>query len=235
MKKFTQTWDDVLSSVARLQEALPQAVVVGGTAAAIHASHRMSYDYDHVLTDLVEHFDEIRNQLESVSGWKTGKKPVPILGNLDGIETGVWPLIRSKPLETVDWPLDKNRSIRLPKPEEVLRIKATLTVKRNAMRDYVDAAAMADWLEHNEKNPAEILAGIGDYYDNENELKQEIVNRFASPLPFDLDLMELKSHKDIKPPLNDWKYIKDRLRKIGTEIVMLDLAKEPKNGMKPRT
>jgi len=41
--------------------------------------------------------------LESVAGWKTArlKRPVLILGNLDGIETGVPQLIRDEPLETV--------------------------------------------------------------------------------------------------------------------------------------
>ena len=33
-------WEAVLSSAARLQEILPDAVLVGGTAAALHAGHR---------------------------------------------------------------------------------------------------------------------------------------------------------------------------------------------------
>jgi hypothetical protein len=42
----------VLSSVARLQRILPGAVLVGGTASAIHAEHRFMRGADHVLTDL---------------------------------------------------------------------------------------------------------------------------------------------------------------------------------------
>lgn len=45
-------WELVLSSAARLQRILPDAVLVGGTASAIHAEHRFSRDADHVLTDL---------------------------------------------------------------------------------------------------------------------------------------------------------------------------------------
>jgi len=81
-------WERLLTSAARLQRILPDAVLVGGTAAALYADHRISRDADHVLMDLRERFDEVLAQLESVAGWKTAriKKPVLILGSLDGIE-----------------------------------------------------------------------------------------------------------------------------------------------------
>ena len=75
-------WEQVLSAATRLQTILPDAVLVGGTAAAVHAGHRFSKDADHVLTDLREHFDEVLSQLESVSGWKTARAQRP------GIDTG---------------------------------------------------------------------------------------------------------------------------------------------------
>ena len=46
-------------SAARLQRILPDAVLVGGTASAIHAEHRFSRDADHVLTDLRHRFNEV--------------------------------------------------------------------------------------------------------------------------------------------------------------------------------
>ena len=48
-------WEAVLSSAARLQQILPDAVLVGGTAAAIHAEHRLSRDADHVLSATFEY------------------------------------------------------------------------------------------------------------------------------------------------------------------------------------
>lgn len=47
-------------------------------------------------------FYEALAQLESVAGWRTArvKRPVSILGSLDGIGTGVRQLIRDQPLET---------------------------------------------------------------------------------------------------------------------------------------
>ena len=93
-------WEEVLSAAARLQRILPDAVLVGGTAAAIHAEHRLSRDADHVLTDLRGRFETVLQQLEDVAGWRTARvrKPVLILGSLDGIETGVRQLIRDRPL-----------------------------------------------------------------------------------------------------------------------------------------
>ena len=63
-------WELVLSSAARLQRILPDAVLVGGTASAIHAEHRFSRDADHVLTDLRSRFDDVLKELESVAGWR---------------------------------------------------------------------------------------------------------------------------------------------------------------------
>ncbi len=42
----------VLESAARLQTVVPDAALVGGSAAALWASHRTSFDHDHVLADL---------------------------------------------------------------------------------------------------------------------------------------------------------------------------------------
>ncbi len=140
-------WEQVLSAAARLQQLLPDAVLVGGTASALHARHRFSRDADHVLPGLREHFDEILAQLESVAGWKTARvqRPVQILGSLDGIETGIRQLIREQPLETtvVNY---GGQAITVPTKEEILRIKSALILKRNATRDYLDFVALADQL-----------------------------------------------------------------------------------------
>ena len=66
-------WERLLSTAARLQRIVPEAVLVGGTAAALHAGHRMSRDDDHVVPDLRERFSEVLAQLESVAGWKTAR------------------------------------------------------------------------------------------------------------------------------------------------------------------
>ncbi|MBI4580055.1 MAG: hypothetical protein HY718_10160, partial [Planctomycetes bacterium] len=140
-------WEQLLSAAAHLQQIVPGATLVGGTAAAIFARHRMSYDADHVLPDLRSRFDEVLAQLESVAGWRTArvKRPVLILGNLDGIETGVRQLTRDQPLQTQEVSVGDVR-LRVPTEAEMLRIKSVLILKRNATRDYLDFAALAERL-----------------------------------------------------------------------------------------
>ncbi|MGH3517626.1 MAG: hypothetical protein ACRDQ7_09480 [Haloechinothrix sp.] len=87
----------VLESAARLQELVPDAVLVGGSAAALHAGHRDSYDHDHELGDLRERFDMVLEALESEGEWVTNRvRPGKIiLGRLGDIEAGVRQMIRS--------------------------------------------------------------------------------------------------------------------------------------------
>lgn len=116
-----------MSSAARLQRILPDAVLVGETASAIRAAHRFSRDAEHVLIDLRHRFDEALAELESVAGWKTARiqHPVHILGSLDGIETGVRQFIRDEPLETAG--VDHHGArITIRTEGEILRIKGVL-------------------------------------------------------------------------------------------------------------
>jgi len=47
---------EVLVSAARLQTVVPDAVLVGGSAAALYAGHRESFGHDHVLIDLADRY-----------------------------------------------------------------------------------------------------------------------------------------------------------------------------------
>jgi len=62
-----------------------------------------------------------------------------------GIETGVRQLIRDQPLETRDINTG-GVCLVVPAEPEMLRIKAVLILKRNATRDYLDFAALAERL-----------------------------------------------------------------------------------------
>jgi phage major head subunit gpT-like protein len=58
----------VLEAAARLQELVPDAVLVGGSAAALYAGHRDSYDHDHVVADLADRFDAVLEAVSSSAG-----------------------------------------------------------------------------------------------------------------------------------------------------------------------
>lgn len=212
-------WEEVLSSAAHLQELLSGAVLVGGTAAAIYSEHRFSRDADHMLSDLTIHFDEVLQKLESVAGWKTAriKRPVLILGNLDGIETGVRQLIRELPLETTKM-IIQGKSITLPTHAEILRIMAVLILKRNATRDYLDFVALADNLDKAAMFSA--LVKFDTFYPQPNgeSALQQLEVQLSAPVPFDLEKTNLTEYKNLKAPWTDWKYIEQKCQQIAATI-----------------
>lgn len=212
-------WDALLSSAAHLREILPDAVLVGGTAAAIYAHHRVSVDHDHTLGDLRGRFDDILAQLESVAGWTTARvrRPVLILGSLDGIETGIRQLIREEPLETEEVEVGGEKLL-LPSKAEMLRIKAVLILKRNATRDYLDTIAMSEVL-----GPAGTVAALRDFdrlypqSNGESPLMQLQV-QLANPLPYDLDDTDLKQYKHLREEYQDWLSVKARCAALADLI-----------------
>lgn len=198
-------WEHLLSSAARLQKILPEAVLVGGTASALYAEHRQSVDADHVLTDLRDRFDEILAELESVSGWKTARirRPVQILGSLDGIETGIRQLIRDVPLETTQIQ-HGNVLLTVPTQAEILRIKGVLILKRNATRDYLDFVALAKDMDS--ERMIEALQSFDSLYPQPNgeSALQQLQIQLAYPLPYDLEQMRLAEYKHLQPRWHDW-------------------------------
>lgn len=224
-------WEQVLSSAARLQRILPDAVLVGGTASALYAKHRLSTDADHVLADLRERFDEVLAELESVAGWKTARirRPVQILGSLDGIETGVRQLIRDNPLETTQVEC-LGQKVTVPTQAEILRIKAVLILKRNATRDYLDFVALADHM--GDEHVAEALRRFDRLYPqpNEESALQQLQIQLANPLPYDLEEMNLAEYKNLDPRWHNWLTVKtvcvDCATLILDRIVGLEEADE---------
>jgi hypothetical protein len=212
-------WEHVLSAAAHLQVVLPGATLVGGTAAAVYAGHRVSYDAGHVLADLRDRFDEVLAQLESVAGWRTArvKRPVLILGNLDGVETGVRQFIRDQPLDTVDVNVG-GVSLVVPTEPEMLRIKAVLILKRNAARDYLDFVALAERLGPDRVFAA--MANLDALYpqpSGESAL-QRLQVQLAHPLPYDLDETNLAEYPRLAPMWQDWQRVTQRCAAIASDI-----------------
>jgi hypothetical protein len=202
-------WEQVLSTAARLQRILPEAVLVGGTAAALYADHRLSTDANHVLSDLHQRFDQVLAELESVAGWKTAriKRPVQILGSLDGIETGVRQLIREEPLETTHIEYLGQR-ITIPTQAEILRIKGVLILKRNATRDYLDFVALADHMD--DEKMLEAMRVFDRLYPqpNEESALQQLQIQLANPLPYDLEELQLTEYKNLDLRWQNWETVK---------------------------
>jgi hypothetical protein len=209
-KNTLPDWERVLSAAAHLQRILPGTVLVGGSATAIYAQHRMSADADHVLSDLRQRFDQVLADLEAVAGWKTSrlKRPVQILGSLDGIETGVRQLIREEPLETTQIEY-LGEKITIPTEAEMLRIKGALILRRNATRDYVDFVALADHM--GDQGVIAALQSFDRLYPQpggESAL-QQLQIQLANPLPYDLEELNLAEYKNLEPRWHDWRAVKN--------------------------
>jgi hypothetical protein len=215
--------EDVLEKAAQLQELVPGAVLVGGSAAALYAHHRQSFDHDHVVTDLAERFDAILENLEALGDWSmTRAQPGKIiLGELGGIQTGVRQLIRSRPLETADIEVRGKRLV-VPTAAEILRIKAWLALNRNQTRDYLDIAALAERLGLDEA--ADVLIGIDHYYADANRrpeaVSTQLARQLSDPRPRDVEVTaQLASYKALDPRWHDWSTVKEVLSELANRMI----------------
>jgi hypothetical protein len=218
----------VLESAASLQEKVPDAVLVGGSAAALYAGHRDSYDHDHVLSDLRDRFDVVLEALESVGDWVTNRV-VPgkiILGQLGDIEAGVRQLIRTRPLETTQVMLPSGGLLTVPTAEETLRVKGFLIVRRNQTRDYLDVAALAD--RYGLPQAAAVLARIDDYYQDQHGggrgVAAQLVRQLADPRPKDASVTsQLGEYRNLAARWTDWAEIRTVCRRLAAEMLEVEV------------
>jgi len=215
-------WNAVLAAAARLQELVPDAVLVGGSAAAQHAGHRVSFDDDHVLTDLRKRFDEVLEALEASEGWVTArvKRPVLILGRLDGIETGVRQLIRRRPLDMEEVDV-AGRVLRVPTLAETFRIKGWLVLVRNATRDYLDLVALSARLG---AEAAGAVLDLDEYYEDQigpggRRIATQLVKQLADPAPYDLDEVDLLHYRHLVARWQDWASVVEDSRSLASAVL----------------
>lgn len=200
-------WERLLSAERHLQALVPEAVLVGGTAAALHAEHRFSADGDHVLADLRARFDDVLAALEAAAGWETDRvrRPVLILGRLEGIATGIRQLRRTQPLQT-----EMVAGLRIPTLAEMARVKAWLLVTRYTVRDYLDTVVLFERL--GEGGVREALASLDDLYAQPSgaSVLVELAERLAAAAPADRGSIELATYRGLKAPWNDWTHLERR-------------------------
>lgn len=214
----------VLESAAKLQQIVPDAVLVGGSAAALWANHRESFDHDHVVVNLAEQFDAVLDAIEATDGWVTNRVAPGkiVLGELDGIETGVRQLIRKRPLEVVDVTLPNDGHVRVPTPDETLRIKGYLIVRRNQTRDYLDVVALAD--RYGVEHAALVLEHLDDYYGDQRTPEVEgvatqLVRQLSEPRPRDArTTTQLASYKGLDASWSTWSDVVGFCKLLALEI-----------------
>lgn len=217
--------EDVLRSAARLQAVVPEAVLVGGSAAAWYAQHRVSFDHDHVLPDLTERYADVLEAMEATEGWVTSVRasspPLTLLGSLDGIEAGLRQLRRLRPLEVEDVDVGADVPLRVPTLPEILRIKAYLVVQRNQVRDYLDTVALADRLGD---DAVATLLAIDDYYTDRSgepdSVLTVVVQRLSEPNPRDVRVTgQLAAYKGLDERWHDWDAVVTAAQALADTLV----------------
>lgn len=209
-------WERVLEAQRLIQQHFPDLVLVGGTAAALHSGHRYSLDGDHVLSDLRDRFERVLEQLEQLADWKTNRLsyPVLILGNFQGVDTGIRQLERTDPLE-----VEVVNGIRIPTVAEMIRIKAWLVVRRNQTRDYLDLCALSSLA--GEKQTVEALEALDRLYPQRGieTVTRQLAKQLAEPLPADLDDLDLSQYRGVQPPWDRWEPVKANCQRLSDLIV----------------
>lgn len=218
---------DVLESAADLQEKVPDAVLVGGSAAALYVGHRASFDHDHVVADLRDRYDVVLDALEREPEWVTNRvRPGKIiLGEIGDIEAGVRQLIRTVPLETQEVRLPSGRTVRVPTVQETLRVKGFLVVKRNQTRDYLDVAALSD--RYGLGRAARCLAKLDRFYTDPDTggtpVADQLVRQLGAPAPRDSRVtLNLATYKALVPRWHRWSNVTDVCTALARRMVEED-------------
>jgi hypothetical protein len=216
-------WERLLSAERHLQRLVPDTVLVGGTAAALHAGHRVSMDGDHVLADLRDRFDDVLSALESAAGWTTARvqRPVLVLGRLDGILTGVRQRRRTRPLET-----EEIEGLRVPTLAEMARIKAWLLLTRHTVRDYLDTVVLLERL--GEPAVSAAFRSFDDLYRQASGASPlaELCERLAAAAPGDAGTVDLATYRRLRVPWDDWAHVCDRGRHWAVRLASVALGED---------
>lgn len=146
-----------------------------------------------------------------------------ILGELGEIESGVRQLIRNVPLEVVEVTLPAGQVLRVPSPDETLRLKGYLIVRGNQVRDYLDVAALSD--RYGISHAADVLGHIDDYYCDQRGAESagvatQLARQLADPRPADARMIrQLGEYKGLDLRWADWKSVTDVCRSVAVEMV----------------
>lgn len=219
-----RAWRAIVRAARLFHELIPDAVLVGGTAAALHTGHRLSMDIDHVVSDLRERFEHYQHSLEDSPEWRQARvSAATILGSFEGVETGIRQLRRIRPLETEELAVSRG-SVRVPTLEEMIRIKGWMVLTRNAVRDFIDMAALM--LEAGPDRAAQALSTFDECYANVSPGRGEapldapldqLLRQLAEPLPGDRRAQGSRPgdpalYRAIHPLLDEWDKVADICR-----------------------
>ena len=212
-------WDRVLRSGAEAQQIVEGGVMVGGTASALYAGHRLSSNTDHLLPDLRNRFEEVLEALTEADGWRTARlqRPVLILGSLHDVEVGFRQMRRSAPVQTSEV-ITPFGPLRVPTLDELIGMKAILAYRRSQTRDYIDLAALS--VVRGEQGAVDALMQLDRLYPEEqtHSIRLEIAKALIEPLPLDLEQHDLSSYKGLAMEWWEWSRVHMVISALGEAL-----------------
>jgi hypothetical protein len=118
--------------------------------------------------------------------------------------------------------LNRPDLVRVPTPEETLRIKGYLIVRRNQVRDYLDVAALAD--RYGIPHSGQVLAHIDLYYTDQRGgdaegVATQLARQLADPRPADQrTIRQLSSYKGLDARWAKWENVIGVTRSLAEEM-----------------
>ena len=111
----------------------------------------------------------------------------------------------------------------------MLRIKGWLALIRNALRDYIDLAALSFHL--GEKGTIAALDTFNDCYKDiyrKDEVLPllQLARQLAEPVPYDLEDIDIENYKGIVQPWDTWENIKKQCEEISSWIATMIAEKK---------
>jgi hypothetical protein len=210
---------DVVRAGVRANREVSGSIAAGGAICALYAGHRVSRDVDFLLADLRDRFDEVREHLFSLNGWREArvKVPVLILGSLDGIEVGYRQLRRPVPLETrvIETP---EGPLVIPTLDELLRIKAFLAYDRDFTRDFVDFAELASLVPVEAAVSALVTLDEKFAWEKQPSVVLEVVKVLLNPDPHDHESHGFETLRLLHPRLSRWPDVRAKCQGIGRRL-----------------
>jgi len=119
--------------------------------------------------------------------------------------------------------LPSGQVLRVPTPDETLRIKGYLIVRRNQVRDYLDVAALAD--RYGIAHAAGVLRHIDVYYSDQRgpesqDVATQLARQLADPRPADSrTIQQLDRYKGLDARWTDWSNVVGVCRSLAVEMV----------------
>lgn len=111
----------------------------------------------------------------------------------------------------------------VPTPDETLRIKGYLVVRRNQVRDYLDVAALSD--RYGISHSADVLRRIDAYYSDQRGpgpegIATQLARQLTDPRPADTrTIQQLSQYKGLDARWTDWKNVTEVCRSVALEMV----------------